>query len=269
VFTHSAADGPTDLTGAILVDTDLRGVDLRGVIGLIPRQVKQALIDEYTRLPHYLRSQMASQLEEYRQCFVDTQTLGNARRPTDLTVDRPLQHETSRKVFAKVVMGLVAWAAGLFGVLQLGLVTVHGAHAHGICGPWGCGPPLSALIAWHSFWLLLVAAPTGLLIRFWPADRLRLLGMVLTLAAVLSLLGVGVWEAATWLPKVPDGQPTYFVQRYLFSVVTLVDLPVIPVGLAGLAAWIAAYTRKTPHPESVIVQAVADPGLGSASTACR
>ena len=39
----------------------------------------------------------------------------------------------------------------------------------------------------------------------------------------------------TWLPKMLPGEPTYMVQRYLFSVVTMTDVPTIPVTLSGIA----------------------------------
>ena len=55
-----------------------------------------------------------------------------------------------------------AWVFALLGTLQVhrweGLL---GGHA--ICGPWGCGPFLSALIGYHGFWLILLLLPAWLL----------------------------------------------------------------------------------------------------------
>ena len=46
----------TNFAGATLVRTVLRGVDLRGVVGLTTGQIEEAIIDENTRLPEYLLS---------------------------------------------------------------------------------------------------------------------------------------------------------------------------------------------------------------------
>ena len=51
---HSDRGQATNLTDAILIRTDLRGVDLCDVIGLERAQIDQAIIDEKTTLPDYL-----------------------------------------------------------------------------------------------------------------------------------------------------------------------------------------------------------------------
>lgn len=142
-----------------------------------------------------------------------------------------------------VSLGLLAWAGALFGVLRIGLASGHGLHEHSLCGPWGCGPPTSALVGWHGFWLLLAGPPVGFVVYAWPARRMRNLGVALSVASVLVLLGVGIWEAATWLPKISPGEPTYMVQRYLFSVITMTDVPTIPLTLSGLVLLIAWRTK--------------------------
>ncbi|MBP86469.1 MAG: hypothetical protein CMJ64_07115 [Planctomycetaceae bacterium] len=51
----------------------------------------------------------------------------------------------------------------------------------------------------------------------------------------------------TWLPKISSGEPTYMVQRYLFSVATMTDVPTIPVTLSGLVlliSWRAKSCRR-------------------------
>ncbi len=141
---------------------------------------------------------------------------------------------------------LVVWATALFAVLRIGTVTEQGAHAHNgisVCGPWGCGPPVRALLGWHGFWLVLVVLPVGLLIRSWPAGRLKLFGAGLTAVGILALIGIGIYEAATWTPPYSGGEQSYFIQRYLSSVATLTDIPVVPVTLAGLAMWLGGFIR--------------------------
>ena len=60
----------------------------------------------------------------------------------------------------KTMLMLLLWEAGLYAVLNVR--QVESLNVHAICGTWGCGPPLSALISWHGFWLLLVAPIVGL-----------------------------------------------------------------------------------------------------------
>ncbi len=139
----------------------------------------------------------------------------------------------------RIILALSVWSVALFGVLQVGLASGHGLHEHSICGPWGCGPPTSALVGWHGFWLLLAGPLVGMAVYSWPARRLRNLGLALFSAGLLFLVGVAVWEVATWLPKISPGEPTYVIRRYLFSVVTMTDVPTIPVTFSGLALLIS------------------------------
>ena len=148
----------------------------------------------------------------------------------------------------KTMSMLLLWGAGLYGVLQVR--QVESLNVHGICGPWGCGPPVSALISWHGFWLLLVAPIVGLTVRGCSATWLRRVRLAVTSIGLLALVAIAVWQAVTWLPQVPAGQPAYFVQRYLFKVITLVDVPVIPITLAGLVALVGVKLKR----RSVLVE---------------
>jgi hypothetical protein len=83
----------------------------------------------------------------------------------------------------------------------------------------------------------------------WPVRHLRNLGVTLAAAGMIMLVGIGIWEALTWLPKISPGAPTYLVRRYLFSVVTMTDVPTIPVTLSGIAlliSWRAKVRRRLP-----------------------
>ncbi len=77
---------------------------------------------------------------------------------------------------------------------------------------------------------------------------LRRVGLAVTSVGLLALVAIAVWQAVTWLPQVPEGQLAYFVQRYLFKVITLVDVPVIPITLAGLAALIGVKLKRRRAP---------------------
>jgi hypothetical protein len=106
-------------------------------------------------------------------------------------------------------------------------------------------------VGWHGFWLLLAGPLVGIATCAWPARRLHKLGFVLFSLGLLVLFGLGVWEAVTWLPKFSPGEPTYFIQRYLFSVITMTDLPTIPIALSGIALLISSRLKGRNRAQSI------------------
>lgn len=64
-----AGRASTNLTKAILIGADLRGVDLRQVQGLTWEQLRTAVIDPDTRLPLGLRLMWAIERFVERICF--------------------------------------------------------------------------------------------------------------------------------------------------------------------------------------------------------
>jgi hypothetical protein len=130
-------------------------------------------------------------------------------------------------------LAILLWAAGLEGVLQLRQLPDTCFGEHSVCGPWGCGPPLSALLACHGFWLVLMAPVAATAVLYLPVKWVWRLGIVLAGAGFLGLAAVAAWEAATWLPQASDWQRHYIGQRYLFSVATLVDVPIVQSLMLG------------------------------------
>ena len=55
----------------------------------------------------------------------------------------------------KFCFGMTLWSGLLFG--SLSVANLPGDWGHGICGPWGCGPPMQALVACHFAWLVVLA----------------------------------------------------------------------------------------------------------------
>lgn len=47
------------------------------------------------------------------------------------------------KTFSRIILLLLAWGLALFAALKLNDAPVDWGH---VCGPWGCGPPLKALV---------------------------------------------------------------------------------------------------------------------------
>jgi len=153
---------------------------------------------------------------------------------------------------AILVTGLTIWGLALFGVLQIGLLAGAGGHAHGavsICGPWGCGPPVSALVAMHGFWTLLAMPPLGLISQTWQRRHVHQLGRILWISAAVVIAGVVLWQTFIWWPTANRLQRPYIVHRCLFSLVMLVDLPVLPALLGGIT--LCAMSRQPKDPSGV------------------
>ncbi len=136
------------------------------------------------------------------------------------------------------MLGLLGWVASLYGVLQIHRAT--GLLGHAICGPWGCGPTVEALVSYHGFWFVLLLPPSFLLgktILHHPLGRLRLRrwGLTLAAASLLSLLGIVIADAANWLSSAHATD--YLIQRSFFRIATLVDVPLLPLICVGLI-WI-------------------------------
>jgi hypothetical protein len=130
-----------------------------------------------------------------------------------------------------------AWAAALFGVLSLQYLPDRFFGEHSVCGPWGCGAPLPALLACHGFWLVLFAPATVYAARQVKPQTVWRLGAGLVSVAGVGLAGIAVWQAATWWQNVDPSLHRYAVERYLFVLATLVDVPVLETLVAGVTLW--------------------------------
>ena len=120
-------------------------------------------------------------------------------------------------------LGVASWGIALFATLQLQFLPSSVLGSCSVCGPWGCGPPLSVLLACHAFWMVLIAPPSLIAARRLRPQTACALGLALASAAILGLIVVGVWEDATWWPQASEWGRRYVVHRYLFAVVTLTD----------------------------------------------
>lgn len=142
----------------------------------------------------------------------------------------------------------LGWGAALWGTLQLSNLPGEWGH---VCGPWGCGPPVKALATCHAFWAVFLGLPTLLAIWRWPAKWLRRAGLAVMLAGLAGLVGIAAWEAFHWLPQVSQAEQQHLAARYLFAVVTLVDVPIVQLTLVGIVCWVIGARflrrrRKTP-----------------------
>jgi|GEM_PF-1155245 len=163
------------------------------------------------------------------------------------------------------IVALILWGAALYGVLQiyrLSGVLPAGMTGHTICGPWGCGPPIEALVSYHGFWFVLLLPIGWLAGKAWlegetrqPSEEagghgqkpfrakwLRLGGWILTGVSLSGMAAIVVDDAARWLSTAHAS--TYLLQRMLFQVATYVELPLIPLAcIGGIWLWQSRHAR--------------------------
>ena len=87
-------------------------------------------------------------------------------------------------------------AAATWCILSLHDAPIAGGHS--ICGPWGCGPTIPALLSAHGFWLM-VAIPASL----WAGKRLTgrrvvAVGWVCLALGMSGIAAVSLVELMNW-----------------------------------------------------------------------
>jgi len=131
---------------------------------------------------------------------------------------------------------LVLWGVLIY--LPLAAVRRSSIDTHSICGPWGCGPPVSALLSVHLGWAAILLPPVFYLPRRLGAyaSHSRKLGGVLLAVAITGILAMVAWQLATWYPASDPSVRPYFWNRCGFVIVTAVDWPLAQLTIAG--AWL-------------------------------
>lgn len=151
-------------------------------------------------------------------------------------------------VFVRNCVGLVLWGTGMAAVLSL--ARWSGDWGHGVCGPWGCGPPTQALISCHLAWLVFLTPPAVLLLRRTTHFQRRL-GLFLILVAAVGLLSVVAYEWATWWPDAGEWQRAFFWQRCGFCIATAIDFPVLQTLAVGILLLVGSLRRTQPNAHNI------------------
>jgi len=151
----------------------------------------------------------------------------------------------------KYSLGLSLWGVVLTGTFSI--AGVPGQWGHDICGPWGCGPPVQALLAWHLSWIVLLVPLSFLAgFRLTPTARNRTCAGLLVLFAT-AMLAVAAHECLIWYPSAGDAAQQFIVQRIGFRIVTLVEAPILELLLPALIladpVWRLLFgcSPRTPH----------------------
>ena len=149
---------------------------------------------------------------------------------------------TSRNLF-----WLIAWATALYGALSVS--NLSGDWDHSVCGPWGCGPPIQALVGCHLAWIVLLsplALSVGPMRNIPAGNRLRI-GKALICVSMLLLGGVVAYQTLAWWPNVSEWQQRFLWQRLGFVIVTTVDVPMLQILVAGVTVvWRARFPTPPP-----------------------
>lgn len=163
--------------------------------------------------------------------------------------------------------GIVVW--GLFLTATLSVANWPGDWGHGICGPWGCGPPLQALLACHLSWLVVLLPLAGVLRLWLPCRQQRVLGMIVLVAGCVGMAGLVAYELGAWWPAASEWQRRFFWQRVGFVIATQVDLPLIQLILTGMCLLTGARSARIRRisPASESITRLALPQNSSSSTA--
>lgn len=153
--------------------------------------------------------------------------------------------------FAWTILAVLAWGVSLIAVLQL--YKLEGRFGHAICGAWGCGPPVEALLAYHGFWAILlwpIAAVAATRLRPGVA---RALGTGLLSAGIFAIVGILLWSSIDWLMTAETRLKPLVMQRALFVLATTIDVPSVQMAIAGLICRFvhrpcATHTPDDPQP---------------------
>ncbi|QDT36655.1 hypothetical protein [Stratiformator vulcanicus] len=136
--------------------------------------------------------------------------------------------------------GLAAWGASMIFVLQQSLFV--GLTDRNYCGPWGCGPPVEALLSFHAFWLVFFAGPVAVLSLMLPPRRLASAGFAISVASAALTIAFLLQRRSLWLARELDS-PQYAWAFARHELWTLVDFPIVQFFLAGLVMMAVGLTQ--------------------------
>lgn len=136
----------------------------------------------------------------------------------------------ARLISLRNLLLLAAWVMALFGSLQTH--QWEDLFGHAICGPWGCGPPVAALIGYHGFWLLVLLLPAWLFKQQVASDTTQRIGLGLIFVAAIGIVLLLAFDG--WQNWQHERMRPYLVQRLLFRLATFVDFPLVQLALIGV-----------------------------------
>ncbi len=124
----------------------------------------------------------------------------------------------------------IVFTLGWFGLIWASLQINRFELGHTFCGKWGCGPPTEAILGMHFLWFAVLLPPSLLACRIVNLPW-QIIGKFLCLASALGLIGFGFIDYF----GINRGfyNAGYVWQRYLLSLASLVDIPIVQVFVMG------------------------------------
>lgn len=134
----------------------------------------------------------------------------------------------------KWILALLLWGGAIIGSLQI--AHIRGDWGINICGMWGCGAPVQALVACHLTWSL-VLAPLSWGIQLWrKVSPVWMAGLTSLFSAGL-VLAFCQREYAEWWNALGANSESIYWQRVGFVIATTVEIPTIGMLVVSLAWW--------------------------------
>ena len=137
---------------------------------------------------------------------------------------------------------LLSWGVCLGSTLSL--IRLPGNWGHGVCGPWGCGPPLQTLLACHLSWLVFLFPLLFVGGRFLSAKWQQRIAAMAIIFSLTLFAGFGIYERLSWWVDASQSQRRYFWHRVGFSILTSVEIPAIEILLLGVIALLLKSGRQ-------------------------
>lgn len=138
---------------------------------------------------------------------------------------------------------IAIWALLMWGALSL--AKLPGDWGHGVCGPWGCGPPAQALVAYHIAWCILLL-PLAIIARSsLNFKQRRYLAAGLAAIALAGILVIVGYERVVWWVAASDWQRTFFWNRIGFAILTQIDAPLVQLIVAAAVLVLPEWPRHS------------------------
>jgi len=138
------------------------------------------------------------------------------------------------------------WGLVLTG--SLSITNWTGDWGHSVCGAWGCGPPLQALVACHLSWLVVLGPSSRLLLSRASRRVVFLVGTTGLTLALLTASAIGIHEHMNWASQVSELQQEYYWHRVGFVILTTVEIPVLE--FTGLSTVLLLWAMIAGKPEN-------------------
>jgi hypothetical protein len=104
-------------------------------------------------------------------------------------------------------------------------------------------PPLQALLALHTFWVVVIGPPAIIAGRRLTPAYAERVGMAAVLIAVSGLAGIAVYEYLTWASGNIELRK-YIFRRILFVVADSSMIPLLPLLAGGVLCFALGYSRR-------------------------